>query len=364
MEAFKLRTYDGVALTGFLILPPLFTTGLAKLTEQNRTAAWISLLFAFFIMLCLFLAVSCLTTRYAGKNLIEITSAVLSKPFGSLYGVLLWAYFCFFTGIQIREVTEVLKLYGLKLTPISVIVGLILLAAVILNLLGGRPVVKSAGFFFLLILTGIVFILLLGLNRYNPDNLAPVLGNGLPDIAKNGLFSASLFDSVIVLLLFAPAFSRPSKLKKSGAISLALAAATYLLLSLCFVMMFSPSVGASMASGFIEMGKSIYYNHFFYRFESVLLLILIFAAVLQAAVGLLVARVSLSAAISQPLSKTRTIVCAIPVLVAVCLPANLSDLTQGYLPLIRQYSVFFMAGAPLLVLLIHLIRRCFGRERT
>jgi len=364
MDKLKLRTYDGIAVTGFLMLPTLFSTGLSKLVEQNNTAVWIAILIASVIMLCLFLLIAYLLKRYEGRNIIEIVSLVMGRPFGILYGIILGAYFCFFTGIHIRESAEILKIYGLSLTPMYIVAGLILLSAVIMNFFGGQAIVKSAGFFFVIIISGIILITLLGLNRYHLDNLVPVLGNGISDITKNSLFMTSLFDSVIILFLFAPAFPNTAKMKKSGVLSIVLTAAAYALLCLCFIMMFSPSIASKMMSGFIEMGRSSYYNHFFYRFESILLFFLIFSSTILASIGLFIAKESFIFTFKFKPLKAITIICAVPVLIVMFIPANTLDLNQKFLPVIRQYSVFFMAGFPLLVLITSTLKRVFKYEKN
>lgn len=364
VDKLRLRTFDGIVVTGFLMLPPLFYTGLSKLVEQNKTAAWIALLAAFVITLCLFLITASLMKRYEDKNIIEITSIVMGRPFGIIYGVALGAYFCYFTGIHIRESAEILKIYGLNLTPLHILTGLILLAAVIMNFFGGRAIIKSAGFFFIIIIVGIIFVMLLGLNRYNPDNLVPVLGNGVCNIAKNSLFITSLFDGTIILFLFAPAFSNATKIKKAGVIAMALAAAVYVSLGLCYVMMFSSPIASTMMSGFIEMGKASYYNHFFYRFESILLFFLIFLSVMLASIGLFIAKESVVCTFYLKKSKIIIIACTVPILIAMLIPANILDLTQIYIPVIRQYSVLFIAGFPLLVLIISILKGLLGYEKN
>lgn len=364
MDRLKLRIYDGVAVTGFLILPALFSTELSSLAKENDAAGWLALLIAFAVMTCLFLVMARLMKSYGWMNIVDITSSVLGKPCGVLYGIFLGAYFCFFTGINIRESTEILKIYGLNLTPLHVVAGLILLTAVIMNFFGGRSIIKSAGFFFVIIVFGIIFVFMLGLGRYDPDQLVPVLGNGLPDIIRNGFLMTSLFDGVIVLFLFAPAFSDTSKMKKAGVLSLFSSALAFILLFICYIMMFSSNIATQMVSGFIEMGKSSYFNHFFYRFESILLFFLIFSTAIQASLGLLAARKSFNCAIKLKPSKTATVICAVPILAAIFIPDNILDLFQNYLPLTRRYGIVFMAGVPLLVLIIDSLKKVLKHEKN
>lgn len=365
MDEMKLRPYDGIAIAGFLTLPGLFYTGPGMMAEQSGPSAWIAVLAAHVLMLCLFLIAAALMRRYEGQDIIAAASGVMGRPAGILYGVALGLYFCFSTGVYAREGAEIIKTYGLRLTPVYVVTGLILLAAVTMNFFGERALVKTAGFFFIIILSGIIFITLLGLNRYNPDHLFPILGNGVPDMAKSSLHTASMIDGVIILTLFAPGFTDTGVMRKSGAISLMVSAVLSVVFYLCYIMMFSAPIASKMISGFMEMGKSIYYNHFFYRFESALLFFLIFSSAIMASLGLYIARKSVSLTFLQAWShKKLTVICAIPIAAAAFIPANLLDLTNQYLAVIRQYSVFFMAGFPLLLFLISSLKRIFKYEKN
>ena len=364
MDKIKLRAFDGIAFTGFLILPMLFYTGLGRLTRENLAGVWIAMLIAFIIILSIFLITSSLMKRYETKNIIEITSIVLGRPIGYIYAVVLSLYFCYFTGVHIRETAEILKIYGFILTPLYIIVGLIILVAVVMNFFGGRAIIKSAGFFFIIILVGIVFVVLVGLNRYNPDNLVPVLGSGMPDIIKNSIFMTSLFDGVMILFLFAPAFSSATSMKKTGVITIVLSTAIFILLNLCYVMMFSPTVASTLMSGFMEIGKSSYYNHFFYRFESILLFVLIFSSLMLASIGLYISKESIVQSFHMKSSKVLIVICIMLIIATALIPANIHDLMRIYLPLIRQYSAFFIVGFPLLVWLISSLKRMFKYEKN
>lgn len=364
MDEMKLRPYDGTALAGFLMLPGLFYTDPGMMAEQSGSAAWITVLASYAVMLCVFLITTALMRRYEGKDIVGTASAVIGRPAGVLYGIALALYFCFSTGVFIREGAEIFKTYGLRLTPVYVIAGLILLAGVTMNFFGGRAIVKSAGFFFIIILLGIVFVALLGLNRYNPDYLFPVLDNGIPDIAKGVWHTSSMIDGAVILALFAPGFTNTAAMRRSGAAALAVSAALSVLFYLCFIMMFSPPVASKMISGFMEMGKSIYYNHFFYRFESALLFLLVFSSVITASLGLYIARKSAALAFGIERPKTLTVICAVLILIAAFIPANLLDLSNHYLAVIKRYGVFFVAGFPLLLFIISSVKRIFKYEKN
>jgi len=363
MDEMKLRPYDGFAIAGFFILPWIFFTGPSTLARQSFNAGWMSVLGAHIVMLCVFLIVTALMGQHKGKDIVLAARAVIGRPLGGLYGLLLTTYFFVYTGLLIREGAETFKAYGLSLTPVYVLAGLFLLCAAAMNFFGGKAIIKSAGFFFAVILAGIVFIIILGLNRYNPDYLFPVLGYGEAGIISSGLSAACMIEGVIILALFAPDFADASRLRKSGVIALAISAVLSALFYLCFVMMFSAPVASNMTSGFMEMGKSIYYNRFFYRFESALLFFLIFASVLTAALGLYIARKSAAVTFGRGSHKSLTVICAILILAVALIPANLFDLTRFYFAYTRRYSVFFMAGVPLFLFIISSIKRMFKHEK-
>ncbi|MCL2579308.1 MAG: GerAB/ArcD/ProY family transporter [Oscillospiraceae bacterium] len=363
MDDLTLRPYDGAAVVCFLTLPVLFYTGPAMLTEQSGQSAWIAVLSAHLLLLCVFLALTVLVRYTGGKDLILAARSLAGRPIGILYGALLAAYFCFSTGLLVRECAEILKAYGLSLTPVYMVSGLLLGSAVAMNLFGGKAIVKSAGFFLLIVLLGLAVILMLGANRYRIDYLFPILGNGVDGLKSSTVSAASMVEGVIILGLLTPAFKDTSKLRRSGIIALGISCIFSVIFYLCLIMMFSAPLTGQMTSGFMEMGKSIYYNRFFYRFESGLLFFLIFASSLKASIGLYIARKSAATAFGINAAKALTLVCAALVFGVAMLPTNLHDLTVRYLSLTRGYSAYFMAGAPLLLFLIAGFRRLIRHEK-
>ena len=363
MDQMKLRPYDGFAIAGFLILPWIFFTGPAMLARQSFGSAWMGILGAHVVVVLVFFIVTVLMNRHQGKDIILTACAVAGRPLGLLYGVLLTAYFCVSTGLLVRESAETFKVYGMELTPVYIIAGLIVLCAGAMNFFGGKAIVKSLGLFFIFILLGAAFTVILGLNRYNPDRLFPILGYGWPGIISSGVSTLCMIDGVIILALFAPDFADIGKMRKSGTLAIAVCAAAAAMFYLCFIMTFSAPIAANMISGFMEMGKSIYYNRFFYRFESALLFFLIFASVLTASLGLYIARKSAALTFGARKYKTLTVIPGAVILAVALIPASLFDLVNRYFAFTRQYSVFFMAGVPLFLFVISSIKRMVGYEK-
>jgi len=362
MDDIRLRTYDGVALASFLCIPWLLFTGPTMLARQSHNGAWIALIASHFAMMLVFLIVVELMRYHRGKDLITAAQAAVGRPVGALYGLLLAVYLCLSTGFFVRECAETFKAYGLSITPIYVIAGLIVVCAVAMNLFGGKSIIKSTSLFFIVILLGVLFIMVLGLNRYNTDYLFPVLGYGQTGIANSSQSAACMIEGVIILALFAPAFSGTAQLRKSGLLALLVCAVVSVAFYLCLMMMFSAPVILNMTSGFMEMGKSIYYNRFFYRFESALLFFLIFAAVLSASLGLFAARKSAGAILGAHSHRALTLACSVLILAVALVPANMLELSRHFFAGTRRYSIFFMAGVPVLLFIISSVKRMFKHE--
>ena len=352
MDNQKLRPYDGLALAAFLTLPGLFFTAPAMIIARSAAASWMSVLLGHAGVLCVFLLTTVLLGRYPGKDLLATAGAVLGRGAGLCYSVLLAAYFCVYTGLWVREGAEILKAYGMSLTPLCVLAGFIALSALTMNLLGGKAITKSAGIFFLFVLAGAVFILILGLNRYNPDYLFPLYGYGGTSIARSALTTTCMAEGVLLLALLAPSFESTAKLRKAGAAALGISGVMWVLFFLCLVMIFSPAIASGMVSGFMEMGKSIYYNRFFYRFESFLLFFLIFSLAMTTCIGSYIARKSAGSAFGGAGPRVLTVICAGIVLAVSLVPGNLAQLTSRYFAITRQYSAFFVLGVPLLLFVI------------
>ena len=362
MDKMSLRWYDGFAVAGFFMLPTLFFTAPSVLVGESAGAAWISVLVAHLLVMLVFLILSAAVRAEPGGDLITVARRVLGGCLGRIFGGLLSVYFLVSTGLWVREGAEVFGVYGLSLTPVYIVGGLILAAAVAMNFFGGRATIKTVGIFILIIMFGVVAILLLGLNRYNPDYIFPSLGFGWGSIFSGGLYAAGIVEGVVVLALLAPDFSGTA-IRRAGLGAIAVSAVLSSAFYLGFVMIFSPSVASGMTSGFMEMGKSIYYNRFFYRFESVLLFLLVFSSVLTAGLGLFFARRSAAITLGVERPRTLTIILALIIFAISCLPQSLGELTTVYLGLLRRHSIYFMAGMSVVILLAGKLRGVARRGR-
>ncbi|MCL1819025.1 MAG: spore germination protein [Oscillospiraceae bacterium] len=352
----KYRVYDGVAAACLLTLPALLYTGLRDCISMYGTAAWLAMLAAVLPPLLLFPFLALLMKRHEGKNLIEVSASVIGRPLTALYGIVLGAYCAYRAGIHARECAEILKQNDYKFMPVYVIIGVIILSALVMNFYGQRTIFKCAGFFFALLIIGVLFVVLLGLNRYDYTRLFPIFGN------HERFFEfpqpASIYDGVFLLALFAPGFKSARAFRASGLLSVIIAGVAAAALCACYIMMFPMRIAASTDCGFIEVGKSAYYNHFFYRFESLLLFFLIFSSAMYVTLGILAAKESVSRCLNIKHNKIVVTVCAAGAGVAALIPSGLGGV-QPHLAFLRDYGLFFLAGAPLVILLIYGVKRLF-----
>jgi hypothetical protein len=168
----------------------------------------------------------------------------------------------------------------------------------------------------------------------------------------------SIYDGILLILLFAPVFKRTRTLGFSSLIAAVLSAVTAAALCAAYVMMFSAPVAATFESGFIEMGKSSYFNHFFYRFESILLFFLIFSSVMYVSLSLLAATESLSRCMNLKSRRGVIYFCTAGVAAVAFIPRGLTELAP-HLGFIRNYGLILLAGVPLIMLMVYGARRLF-----
>ena len=312
MERLKMRTFDGVAAISFMILTPLFLTLPSALIDESGNNAWLTLLISALILLPLFMIMLSQMKRYQNLSIIEIVTLALGKPVGYIYKVIIALYFSAFAGRIISETAELLNNFGFDNTPLYITCIFFVLTAVLMALLGKRGLFKTVSFFFMSLIIGFICAVLVGLNRYDPTYLAPVSIDA--PLINSALQNTWLFGGLLLLFLYMPNLS-PKRANKSGLIALALSAGIGTLFMTCYIMMFSAPVARSLNFGYMEMGKTGYYNHFFYRFESVFMIFAIIAVVISASI-------SIFSAAGTNGSRPFIIICGLFTLMAALAPLN------------------------------------------
>ena len=120
-------------------------------------------------------AASDLQKMYPGKSLMEYAPSILGKIPGKIAGLVFLLLIFSLLLLSVRSIAEVINLYFLQRTPISVTAGLFIIAVAYLASRGIEGITKTCAFFLPLAFIVIVLTLLISFQNFDFDQIRPVL---------------------------------------------------------------------------------------------------------------------------------------------------------------------------------------------
>lgn len=351
---------EAVSLTCITICAKIFYTSPGYLSRLVGTTGWMTTLVSTLTSLAAFSVVLFLFSRYPGKNIIEIFFLTLGPFFGALFSLAFSAAFLVSAGIMIREFSDVMKIYVLLNTPISLVVVVFIIGVVVVSMLGLETLVRFARLSVYVILAAFLLVLLLGLENYRFANIAPFFGYGAGPTLLQGAARSSFYDSVMILTVFSGSLQGTKFLRKAGYRSLVIAGAITSLGLLCFSLTFPVSTLQELTDPMLELARTIHYGSFFQRMEPIFIFIWV--------VSSLIATTALFYASVSSYSKTFRIQDTKPVILpmSVCLfisamaPDNFNTVVSSAVQTSREFGWAVFFGLPFICLLVHAYRRLSG----
>lgn len=346
---------ETIALTTLVIVSKIFYTSMAAVVKSVGTAAWYETWVSCFVSIIFFLLICLLMKRFPGMDIVEIYEAVLGKIIGKVLGFTLSCYMLYYAATSLREFFEVIKAYVLPNTKDSIIYISFLGVMALIAYKGLESIARLSYITCLPILVGLLLILVMAYPYYNPDLLKPYGGYGLGKTLTVGFMRSSSFQEVLVLTIIVKSIQGKDNFIKAGLISLALSGIIVSISLLTYTMMFTYSMGGENISGLFQMSRTIYYSRYLQRVETIFLFPWVISALITAAVSKYLALYLYSNIFEINNYKPLILPFSFLIYILAVIPKNVVEFTEIYLPFTREYSLGFVYGIPILVLMIVLI---------
>lgn len=347
--------YETICLATLIIIYKLFYTGVAAVCNIVGTAAWYIPLLSAAVSIFFFYLGCILLSRFPGLNLFQIIEVIFGKYLGKLLNLIFVLYAVIYTSTALREFVEMIKVYSLPRTPISIVLGSFLIITAIVSYYGIEGIARICTACFIPIILGLVVILALAAPIYDINYLKPFGGYGLKNTLTTAFLRSSSFIEVAVLWLWVNSMHGVKNIQKAGIISLIISGAVYSITFFCYLMAFTYSVGSDSLSGLFELSRSIYYNRFFQRMESVFLFVWVISSLILVSTAFHVA-VTIYAQTFK-INNHRPLIFPFILLsfTVAILPKNVSELIYYLVEPLRRYSTFLLFVLTAFILLISII---------
>lgn len=281
----KIGIFEAVCLTTLIMTNKVFFTSIAFIVQITGTSAWYTTLISCAVSLMFFYFIYLLLGRFPGKDILQIYEAVLGEVVGKFLVLLFCVFAIYYSGSTLREFVEMIKVYNLPYTPTSVIMGSFLLVTVIISYFGFECMARICAICFIPTVAGLLLILLLASPSYDFNLLKPFGGHGIDVTLMNGFFRSSAYMEFTILTIVISAIRGHASFKKAGAISILLTGLIFSTSIFCYLMTFGYSSGSENISGIFELSRSIYFNRFFQRVESIFLFTWVISSVIATTVS-------------------------------------------------------------------------------
>lgn len=277
MSKSKIGTVEAIMLILTIVVTHTILSLPRDLLTATKSATILNLIYVSIIAVLIAYLIFKLFKRFPGLDIIDIAKSVGGSTFQKIIGIIFIAYFLFSSSILLRNFCEGLKTIYFPMTDITFIILVFIIALCIANRLSFNATLKTNLLILPLVLFSMVFLFFSNMNKFVPERIFPILGDGIFNTFVLGLTNIASFGGIAYLYFLPPLLKNPEKFKKVAIISIILTAIYLILCVSTLLFMFSFVIDANEISPLYNATRYVELGTFFQRLESAFLLLWILA---------------------------------------------------------------------------------------
>ncbi len=277
MTKSKIGTLEAIMLVLTIVITHTISSLPREILVSTKSASLINLMFVSILVILFAYLISKLFKKFPGSDIIDVSEFLGGKVFKIIVGVIFISYFLVSSSILLRNFCESLKIIYYPMTNILFIIAMFVIAICTANRLDFNASLKTNLLILPLVLASMIFLFFSNMNKFSPERIFPIFGDGLFDTFVLGLGNIASFGGVAFLYFLPPYMKQPEKLKKVSMISIGLSAIYLILCVATLLFMFSFFIDTNEITPLYNATRYIEFGSFFQRLESVFLLIWILA---------------------------------------------------------------------------------------
>lgn len=277
MTKSKIGTVEAIMLVLTIIVTHTISSLPREILVSSKSATILNLIFVSTLAILFSYLIVRLMKNFAGSDIIDISEYLGGKLFKNIVGIIFILYFLVSSSILLRNFCESLKIIYYPMTNIVFMIALFILAICTANRLDFNASLKTNLLIVPLVLVSIVFLFFANMNKFVPQRIFPIFGDGLYNTFILGLGNLSAFGGITFLYFLPPYLKEPEKMKKIALISIGISAIYLILCVSTLLFMFSFFINTNEIIPLYNATRYIEFGSFFQRLESIFLLIWILA---------------------------------------------------------------------------------------
>ncbi len=228
------------------------------------------------------------------KTIVEYSKTLTGPFIGTLIAILYSWWYIYMAALGLRISSDFFLTGFLPDTPISVLIGAVMLTSVYAARRGYQVVARVNQVLFPVIVSLILILFFLALPQVRLTNLTPVMAGGLPHLVLNSITPIAFFSDIINIVMIAPFITNTTQTPRI--VKWGVSASTLFLLIMLFSVI--TFLGIDVARGLIYPGlvvaRQIDIADFIQRVEVLLVLIWLAGIFVSITLGLIWASLALA----------------------------------------------------------------------
>lgn len=277
MNSSKINTLDAIMLILIIVVTHTILSLPRNILLVTKSASIINLIYISIIAIFIAYFIFRLMQNFAGLDLLDISEFLGGKNLKTIIGIIYIVYFLISSSILLRNFCESLKIIYYPITEIKFIILLFIVALCMANRLDFSATIKTNSLILPFVLGSIIFLFFSNMNKFVPERIFPILGDGVLTTFGWGLINLASFGGISYLYFLPPLLNEPQKMKKISLISIGVSAIYLILCVSTLLFMFSFFLDTNEITPLYNATRYIEFGNFFQRLESIFLLFWILA---------------------------------------------------------------------------------------
>lgn len=289
----KIGSAEGMVLIVMMLVPSMYMMEPCMTIRYAGNSAWLMKLIGGFVMLALVLIKFGYYQGYLqqysdNKNVPfeKFLTSILGRS-GALVFIMAWAAVFFIqTSMLLRQLADNTVMLAMPGLSMELVALLLAASAYLLSRYGLEVLLRCSYIFFLLGISGIVFLLTGLIPEYNLLELAPWQGYGIDSTLWYGLLDSGTWLGGFAIFALASNLQKIHTFRRAVKRGFIITILIKAVMLACLLMMFGGTVAAERTQLFYEAVRSLHFSQYIQRLDSIFIFIWLTGGILSTTLSL------------------------------------------------------------------------------
>ena len=263
MDLYRIGKIEAISLITIIMLNHLILNLPKVFFATAGSAAVLNVIYVFVLALIFLFTVLKLFKNFPGMDILDISKFLGGEKLKLIMGILFLAYIIIIPSFLLRNFCEGLSIIYFSNIPITFLILVFLIVAIIANRFGHQTIIKINTLVVILMLLNLILTFITVAKNFDFENMFPLLGKGINETFLSGATNIYAFSGLFIIYFLIPMLKSDKDFNKISIIGIVISGVFLVLCVLSLLLSFSsvieqyelPSIYLIVRSA--ELGKFI-----------------------------------------------------------------------------------------------------------